>query len=37
NVIDVYINFLRKKIDKNFSTKLIHTYIGMGYTLKEPD
>jgi len=37
NVIDVYINFLRKKIDKNFTTKLIHTYIGMGYVLKEPD
>lgn len=34
NVIDVYINFLRKKIDKGFSTKLIHTYIGMGYVLK---
>jgi two-component system copper resistance phosphate regulon response regulator CusR len=37
NVIDVYINFLRKKIDKNFPNKLIHTYIGMGYTLKEND
>lgn len=37
NVIDVYINFLRKKIDKNFSRKLIHTYIGMGYVLKESD
>lgn len=37
NVIDVYINFLRKKIDKNFPVKLIHTYIGMGYTLKEPE
>lgn len=35
NVIDVYINFLRKKIDKNFSPKLIHTQIGMGYILKE--
>lgn len=35
NVIDVYINFLRKKIDKNFASKLIHTYIGMGYTMKE--
>lgn len=37
NVIDVYINFLRKKIDKGFSTKLIHTYIGMGYVLKAGD
>ena len=37
NVIDVYVNFLRKKIDKDFSPKLIHTYIGMGYILKEGD
>jgi two-component system copper resistance phosphate regulon response regulator CusR len=35
NVIDVYINFLRKKIDKDFSPKLIHTQIGMGYIIKE--
>ena len=35
NVIDVYINFLRKKIDRDFEKKLIHTYIGMGYALKE--
>jgi two-component system copper resistance phosphate regulon response regulator CusR len=34
NVIDVYINFLRKKVDKNFDTKLIHTIIGMGYVIK---
>ncbi|HEY8400360.1 MAG TPA: response regulator transcription factor [Cytophagaceae bacterium] len=34
NVIDVYINFLRKKIDKNYSPKLIHTIVGMGYVLK---
>lgn len=34
NVIDVYVNFLRKKIDKNFSPKLIHTQVGMGYILK---
>jgi len=37
NVIDVYINFLRKKIDRNFTNKLIHTYIGLGYVLKESD
>ncbi len=37
NIIDVYVNFLRKKIDKNFSPKLIHTVIGMGYVLKEND
>lgn len=35
NVIEVYINFLRKKIDKEFDTKLIHTKTGMGYVLKE--
>lgn len=34
NVVDVYINYLRKKIDSNFETKLIHTVIGMGYVLK---
>jgi DNA-binding response OmpR family regulator len=34
NVIDVYINFLRKKIDKEFSTKIIHTMVGMGYIVK---
>jgi DNA-binding response OmpR family regulator len=34
NVIDVYVNFLRKKIDKEFPTKLIHTQVGMGYILK---
>lgn len=35
NVIDVYINFLRKKIDRGHTQKLIHTYIGMGYAIKE--
>ena len=35
NVIEVYINFLRKKIDKDFSPKLIHTHIGLGYVIKE--
>jgi two-component system, OmpR family, copper resistance phosphate regulon response regulator CusR len=35
NVIDVYINFLRKKIDKGHDIKLIHTLVGMGYVLKE--
>ena len=38
NVIDVYINFVRKKIDLPSCAKLIHTYVGMGYILKEaPD
>ncbi|MBL7728131.1 MAG: response regulator transcription factor [Dinghuibacter sp.] len=34
NVIDVYVNFLRKKIDKGFDEKLIHTQVGMGYIMK---
>jgi two-component system copper resistance phosphate regulon response regulator CusR len=34
NFIDVYINYLRTKIDKGFSPTLIHTVIGMGYVLK---
>jgi two-component system, OmpR family, copper resistance phosphate regulon response regulator CusR len=34
NVIEVYVNFLRKKIDKDFETKLLHTQIGMGYVMK---
>jgi DNA-binding response OmpR family regulator len=35
NVIDVYINYLRNKVDKKFEQKLIHTQVGMGYILKE--
>jgi len=34
NIIDVYVNFLRKKMDKDFSQKLIHTQTGIGYILK---
>lgn len=34
NMIDVYIRYLRKKIDENFSPKLIHTVRGAGYVLK---
>ncbi|MGN6179835.1 MAG: response regulator transcription factor [Mucilaginibacter sp.] len=34
NFIDVYVNYLRKKIEKGFKKKLIHTVIGMGYTLR---
>jgi len=37
NVIDVYINNLRKKIDKDFTLKLIHTINGVGYMLKKED
>ena len=33
-VVDVYIRYLRKKIDDNFSPKLIHTIRGIGYILK---
>ncbi|MCK8495088.1 response regulator transcription factor [Spirosoma sp. RP8] len=35
NVIDVYVSYLRAKIDKDSPSKLIHTLIGMGYVLKE--
>lgn len=35
NVVDVYINYLRKKLDANYEPKLIHTVVGMGYVIKE--
>lgn len=35
NVVDVYVNYLRKKVDRNHPLKLIHTKIGMGYVIKE--
>ncbi len=35
NIIDVYINHLRKKVDKDFDKRLIHTIRGVGYILKE--
>lgn len=35
NVVDVYVNYLRKKLDQPGAPKLIHTHIGMGYVLKE--
>jgi DNA-binding response OmpR family regulator len=35
NVIDVYINYIRNKVDKPFEQKLIQTQVGMGYILKE--
>jgi DNA-binding response OmpR family regulator len=34
NIVDVYINFLRKKIDKDYGSKLIQTVRGEGYTIK---
>ncbi|TDB60023.1 response regulator transcription factor [Arundinibacter roseus] len=35
NVVDVYVNYLRKKLEKSGASRLIHTVIGMGYVLKE--
>ena len=35
NVLDVYMNFLRKKIDHKFDKKLLHTMRGVGYVLRE--
>jgi DNA-binding response OmpR family regulator len=37
NFIDVYISYLRRKVDKGFPRKLIHTRPGMGFILKEED
>lgn len=37
NVVDVYINYIRKKVDKGFKQPLIHTVRSVGYILKEPD
>jgi len=34
NVIEVYVNYLRNKVDKGFNQKLIHTHFGQGYVLK---
>ena len=35
NIIDVYVNYLRKKVDRGFDNKLIHTVRGVGYIFKE--
>lgn len=37
NAVDVYIRYLRKKIDEDFSPRLIHTVRGVGYVLKEEE
>lgn len=37
NVVDVYIRYLRKKVDEGFDTKLIHTVRGAGYVIKEDE
>jgi two-component system, OmpR family, copper resistance phosphate regulon response regulator CusR len=34
NIIDVYVNYLRRKVDKDYSPKLIHTIKGLGYVMK---
>ena len=34
NVVDVYVNYLRTKIDKDFDHKLIHTVVGVGYMME---
>jgi len=36
NVVDVYVNYLRNKIDRGYATKLLHTVRGIGYVLKTP-
>lgn len=36
NLVDVYINYLRQKVDKDADLKLIHTIRGVGYSLREP-
>jgi len=37
NVIDVYVNYLRRKIDADVEPKLLHTVRGVGYVLREPE
>lgn len=37
NVVDVYIRYIRQKIDKNFRAAYIHTVRGVGYTMKDPE
>ena len=36
NVVEVYVNILRKKIDRDFDPKLIHTRVGLGYLFQDP-
>ena len=37
NVIDVYVNYLRNKIDRDFTPKLLHTVRGAGYVMRRPE
>ena len=36
NIVDVYVRYLRRKLDEPFETKLIQTVRGVGYTIREP-
>ena len=36
-MIDVYVNYLRNKIDRNFSPKLLQTVRGSGYVMRRPE
>lgn len=37
NVVDVYVNYVRNKVDRGFAKKLIHTIRGVGYVMRKPD
>lgn len=37
NIVDVYVRYLRKKVDESFPVKLIHTVRGVGYCIREPE
>jgi len=37
NVVDVYVNYVRNKVDRGFEMKLIHTIRGVGYVMRSPD
>lgn len=37
NVVDVYVNYVRNKVDRGFPKKLIHTIRGVGYVMRKPD
>jgi len=37
NIVDVYVRYLRRKIDEGFSPKLLHTVRGVGYVLRDPE
>jgi DNA-binding response OmpR family regulator len=37
NLVEVYINYLRRKVDQDFEPKLIHTVRGVGYALREAE